>query len=246
MRKGSYSEGKKYGFIFVKKIRPITKIEEVIFNGLNKDKKIVKRYVSDIKKLGISCSNVYYVSSKLLIQEYIKGISVDEYINSNISDSEKIKIIKSILELFKLTLNSTNIRIDWNLNNFILSNNKIILVDYIPSLYVDKLDSINTDITKDLYDLYNNLDIQLCGIIGYSMVPFLEYDKDIFKNIYKEIIDYSNKIYIINRKKRHIFIERILLIEEYLDSDMKKEEFISRFKDLSLSKKMKSNLEMGN
>lgn len=246
MRKGSYSEGKKYGFIFVKKIRPITKIEEVIFNGLNKDKKIVKRYVSDIKKLGISCSNVYYVSSKLLIQKYIKGISVDEYINSNISDSEKIKIIKSILELFKLTLNSTNIRIDWNLNNFILSNNKIILVDYIPSLYVDKLGSINTDITKDLYDLYNNLDIQLCGIIGYSMVPFLEYDKDTFKNIYKEIIDYSNKIYIINRKKRHIFIERILLIEEYLDSDMKKEEFISRFKDLSLSKKMKSNLEMGN
>lgn len=245
MRKGSYSEGRKFGFIFIKKIKPITKIEEVIYRGLNLEKKNIKKYFKDIRKLGIDCSNIYYVSNKALIQKYIKGISVDEYINSTVSDEDKIKVIKRVLDLFNLSLNNSNIRIDWNLNNFILNNNKIVLVDFIPSLYVDKLDSINTEITKELYDLYNNLDIQMCGIIGYSMMPFLEYDIDKLKAIYKEIIDYSNKVYIINREKKHIFVERILLLEKYMEGNIEKEEFILKYKGLSLSKKMKSNLEVG-
>lgn len=245
MKKGSYSSVEKYGFFVIKKIKPITKIEETIYRNLNCYGKTVLRYVKDIRGVGIKCADIYYASNQTVIEEYIKGDTIDKYINSDIDKNKKIDIIKRVLDMFKLSLVNDNLRIDWNLKNFIISKNSIILIDFIPCIYVDKLNTIKSGITRDLYELYKNLDIQLMGIIGYSIFPFLEYEKKEFEQIYKDIYNYADKIYKIDKSKKHIFVDRILLIDEYLTSDMSREDFVNKYKILSLSTKMKRNLELG-
>lgn len=148
-----------------------------------------------------------------------------------------------MFDLFRLSLKNSNLRIDWNLNNFILNKDEIFLIDYIPSLYMSNLSSINTDTTRDLFVLYSNLDIQLAGIIGYSMFPFLGYEKNKLKEIYKDIFKYADKIYKIDKKKKHVFMDRIILIDKYLSSNMTRDEFVDKYKSLSLSRKMKSIID---
>ena len=239
MAHGTYSSGKKCGPFFIKKIKPITKIEDIIYSNLNKDYKVAKKYVKDISQTGINCAKLYYASKNIIIEKYISGYTVDQYINLDIEDSDKIATIKRMLDLFKLSLKNNDLRIDWNLNNFILHNGQIILIDYVPSLYLSKLGSINCDITKDLYELYCNLDIQLAGIISYSIIPFLKYNKKKLKKIYLDIFTYADNIYKIDKQKKHIFLDKLLLIENYLSSNMNKDKFINKYSNLSLSKKMK-------
>ena len=96
-------------------------------------------------------------------------------------------------------------------------------MDYIPTLYVAALKKLKkTKEVYDLYYLYMNTDIQLSGIIGYSILPFIEYDKVHLKKIYNDIFSYANDIEKIDRNKKHIFIDKILLLDIYLNSNMKK------------------------
>ncbi|MDD4734105.1 MAG: hypothetical protein PHU05_04595 [Bacilli bacterium] len=245
MGRGSYSNGFKRGPFFFKIIDPTTKIEEIIYAGLNSNPKVIKDYIKDIKKLNIKCARMYLVSNKVLIEEYIKGQTVDEYLNDNISDDLKIDMTKKILDLFKKSLKNSDLRIDWNLRNFIVKDNDVVLVDYVPSLYIKNLNKIKQNPTIELYDLYLNLDIQLAGIIGYSVYPFIEYEKNLFKKIYEDIYSYASSIYKIDKTKKHIFVERINLIDKYLNNKVDKDEFILNFKSMSLSKKMQEKLNRG-
>lgn len=245
MGRGSYSNGFKRGPFFFKIIDPTTKIEEIIYAGLNSNPKVIKDYIKDIKKLNIKCARMYFVSNKVLIEEYIKGKTVDEYLNDNISDDLKIDMTKKILDLFKKSLKNSDLRIDWNLRNFIVKGNDVVLVDYVPSLYIKNLNKIKQNPTIELYDLYLNLDIQLAGIIGYSIYPFIKYEKNLFKKIYEDIYSYASSIYKIDKTKKHIFVERINLIDKYLNNKVDKDEFILNFKSMSLSKKMQEKLNRG-
>ena len=152
---------------------------------------------------------------------------------------------KKILDLFKKSLKNSDLRIDWNLRNFIVKGNDVVLVDYVPSLYIKNLNKIKQNPTIELYDLYLNLDIQLAGIIGYSIYPFIKYEKNLFKKIYEDIYSYASSIYKIDKTKKHIFVERINLIDKYLNNKVDKDEFILNFKSMSLSKKMQEKLNRG-
>ena len=235
MRNGSYIKGIKKGPFFLKIITPRTKTEEKIYLKLNETPEIIKKYTRDIKMLNIKCAKNFRVTKKRLIQEYIKGQTVDEYINDNFDCDLKINMIKKVLDLFEKSLKNSNLRIDWNLKNFIIKNNDIILVDYVPSIYMENLNKIKEDSTMELYDLYFNLDIQLAGIIGYSICPFLELEKELFEKIYNEIYSYATSIYRINKTKEHVFIEKINLIDKYLNNKIDTEKFILKYKSMSLS-----------
>lgn len=243
MGRGSYSNGIKIGSLFLKQVCPITKIEKIIYDGLNSNPNIIRQYIKDIKKTNIECAPMYIVTKKILVEKYIKGQTIDEYINTKtVSKNDKILLIKKLLDTFKKSMKNPEIRIDWNLRNFIIKNKKIVLVDYIPSLYFKNLEIINQDVTFELYQLYKNYDIQITGIVGYTMMAFLNLSKQEFKQIYEIVFNYANEIYKIDKKKNHIFIKRINLIDKYLNSNLSKQEFVDKYLDMSLSKIMKQKL----
>ncbi|MDD4608386.1 MAG: hypothetical protein PHD10_04585 [Bacilli bacterium] len=244
MIRGTYTKGYHLGKLYFKISSPMNNIEKHILASLNKDN--TKEYVKEIQDLNINTSKLYYSLSfknKLLfIQEYISGPTLDEYLHLDIKNYQLDYFIE-LMNIFKRSLSNPNIKIDWNLNNFIVSN-ELVLVDYTPILFTKWINELDI---KPLKELYLTPSIQLAGIIGYWLKAYIDLNEEDFLNLYKQLLTISNNIVGINLQDslniEHLFIKRITLIEQCLNKQISYEQMKKEYCQISLKKQLNNILE---
>lgn len=260
--KGYYIEGDIYGKYIKKKMVFNSENEklmsEKIFNTNNK----VNEYYNDLKNADILMPNLIQIYEKnagiVIIQEFIKGYKLSDWIKQHIT-YKKIRgyefYYKQLLVMQKkVYAYDENMRIDFNLQNFIIKRNLLYLVDITPPLYID-IDLVNNWSNKseklsNLLNLYYHLDWQMVAIIGYwlqgvieMMNNFEEQERRLFLNALlniflsesnKYLVDYLNlpeftPDYFI-AKKKYPYHKKICLILEYLKEEISFEELLFEMK----------------
>lgn len=192
----------------------------------------------------------------VVCQEYIDGVSMVEWIAEN----NIIQQLKSHLKYFDILLGyqldsyqkNENIRIDFNLNNFVLRNNELYLVDIMPPLFIDE--SVMRNRKKynakaaELVELYFNINYQIVSLIGYWFMECI-YDLSLLqepnrRNKVKEIVSkfvecgnkriegYNkqfpkiDKEYIYEHAGSYFFM-RLYWLYEYIESNIVFEELVN-------------------
>lgn len=242
MKKGTFNKIIRFGNLILKLSTNHTSVAKEM---LKLDTKDVKKYENDISKVGIKTSKVYlslYFNEKnIIIQEFINGKTIQEYLDSNeFSIASKLKLFKNVIELYKLSLRNENLCLDWNLNNFIIENNEIYYIDYVPALYKDKIHNTNSERLEEYKLSLIDKKIQLAGIISYAIIPFFDNSKEELTNVYKimkgcieEILNI--KIDFINNTE-HVYLKKLAIIESYLNSNKSKQEFLKEYSSISMIK----------
>ena len=242
MRKGTFNKIIRFGNIILKLSTEHTSIANEM---LKLDAKDIKKYEQDIKNVGINTSKVYfswYLNEKnIILQQFIDGKTVQEYLDcEEISSKDKLILFKRIVEMYKLSLSNENLCLDWNLNNFIIQNNEIYYVDYVPALYKDKIKSVNSDMLRQYQLSLIDKQIQLSGIITYAIVPFFDMPKKELFEIYysmKKIIATILKVEMnYKTNTEHVYIKKLMILEDYLNTDMSKQDFLDMYNSISMVK----------
>lgn len=244
MKKGTFNKIIKIGNIVLKFSTPHSSIAKEM---LNLDSKNIKKYEADIKNVGIKTSKVYFYSSfqdkDLIIQEYIDGLTIQEYLDSDeFSPLDKLKVFKKIVEMYKMSLSDENLCLDWNLNNFILKNDDIYYIDYVPAFYKDQIKSVNSERLKQYQQSLIDTKIQMAGIISYAIVSFFDEEKQELKRVYEEMKKFSCEILKIDFSdvgSSHVYIKKLLILEDYLNSVIGKNQFLYDYNNISMTKTAK-------
>lgn len=241
MRKGTFNKIIRVGNIVFKLSLEHSSVAKEMLKLHSKN---IKQYEGDIRDVGIKTSKVYFAYSiddkNLIVQEFINGMTIQEYFDSdNVSSSDKLKVFKKVVEMYKLSLSNENLCLDWNLNNFVLNNNDIYYVDYVPALYKDKIQSINSNRLKQYQLSLLDKKIQMAGIISYAIMPFFNESKDNLYSIYnmmKQIIGEMLQVHFDRDDIEHVYLQKLSLLEKYLTSDMEKDDFLNEYNSISMSK----------
>lgn len=208
----------------------VFKIENVVDsysqNILNSIDGNHKKYYKDLKRIGIDVAKLYFdkkiFGKNIEIQKRIYGKSLSEYMeDKNIPVDNKIEKLKKLLIIYKKTLDE-DVALDLNMQNFIISGDKLVYIDLIPSIYKSKIpkENIENDEYKNYY-LNNNLAI--ANLVNYFLRSLLYVSKDELKRILnvinvivKELFDLE--LDISKNKKAN-------LLGKYIYSDMNYEEY---------------------
>jgi tRNA A-37 threonylcarbamoyl transferase component Bud32 len=242
MRIGTFNKVIRIGKYIIKLSTDHTSIAKEM---LKLDSKDIKKYERDISNVGIKTSKVFlsfYCEEKnFIIQEYIEGLTVQEYLDSpSISKSDKLKLYKKIVDLYKLSMDNPDLCLDWNLNNFIVQKGEPCYVDYVPALYKSKIKEVKSSRLEQYKESLVEPRIQLAGIITYAIVPFFQLEKKELLSVYNTMIKYTSGSLGIdvtpNGYEQHIYLQKLEILNEYLFSDMNYEEFLPRYQDLSMRK----------
>lgn len=242
MKQGTFNRIFKIGNLIIKLSKEHSSIsKEIEMMGTND----IKKYESDIKATGVNTSKVYlYLKSKdksLILQEYIAGPTLQEFFeDEKVSNVEKLKMFKALINLYKKVLKNNNLCLDWNLKNFIISNGKIVYIDYVPALYKDCIEQINSERLEEYKESYLDKQIQLAGIISYAIVPFFNESKSLLNDVYNSMINCIEEILNIRFENvnlpNHVYMKKITIILNYLNSYQSYEEFIKQYKSITMEK----------
>lgn len=241
MKRGTYLKCFKVFNIYFKISFPKSPVERYIYNKFNDVS--IRKYVDDINSLGIKTSKLYFtfsIKSKIFIaQKYIRGLTLDEYVNKTEYTSESKEYFEKLMLMFKKSLISNDFKIDWNLNNFII-NDGLVLVDYMPPLYIDVIKTLDDEHVSQLRQLYLTPTIQLQGIVGYWLRPYMNLEKDAFMHIYNELLSTIKRITEIDLMNEisndHVFSERLSLIQQCLGKHIDYEAMKKQYMSISLKK----------
>ena len=188
-----------------------------------------KKYYKDLNDLGIKTAKLY-LSIKLFnrniqIEEFIKGISVQDFVSLNIDLKDKLKIIKELILIYKKTIN-TDVKLDMNLKNFIIRDNEIIYIDFTPATYKShilknykNIDSYARTYLDTSLIMNNLISYYLRGNINLSKEELksnLINIRQLIESVLNEKLDKNNSI-------------RLNLIEDYIYSDESIEEYDKKY-----------------
>lgn len=242
MKKGTFNKVIRFGNIILKLSTEHTSIANEM---LKLDAKNIKKYEQDIRNVGINTSKVYfscYLNEKnIILQQFIDGKTVQEYLDcEEISSKDKLILFKKIVEMYKLSLSNENLCLDWNLNNFIIQNNEIYYVDYVPALYKDKIKSVNSDMLRQYQLSLIDKQIQLAGIVTYAIVPFFDMVKNDLSEIYYSMKKIIETILNVNMRyetnAEHVYLKKLKILEDYLNTNMSKQTFLDMYNSISMVK----------
>lgn len=210
-------------------------------------------YAKDINALGIKTPRIFSSFEcsdyDILIQEFIDGQTIQSILNDkSVNNIEKIKAFDKLIDIYKKSEANDNLCLDWNMKNFILKDGEIYYVDLTPSLYKEKIRQSDSENLKQYKESYLDKNIQLAGILGYAIMPFLEYetkeDASIifskFNQILKEKLDFVLDL----TNMKHVYLYKLSQIIDFLSSSLSYEDMknnISSYSMEEISKKEQNN-----
>lgn len=255
-KSGFYTTGKLENNTIVKKIQYHGAVEEKfgleIFPCTIEG---IKNYVKKLKEAGVEIADVkdIYVSNQdlYIIQDYIVGKTLNEYLLSEnaIVSKEQYDFFEQLLKIQRKILSyNSDLRIDFNLNNFIISNKKLILVDIIPPIYIkDKRINMQDKKANIVYSLYCEPEWQIIAVISYWILAKMNYN---IKNNLEELINqlfllanryfygyfcWENIVKIGVYNENAWFHQRLKIIKDYFDEKISFNNMYSTFREYSLS-----------
>ena len=234
MQKGSFNIVYKIGNIILKIKKYEDNFSKLIIK--NMDNKRYKKYQKDLNKIGIKTSKIYLnVGNILFVEKYIKGNTLQQTIESeSVSIAKKISLLKKFLKLYKYTLNS-NICIDCNMKNFIINKNDIYYIDFVPSLYKDKIDKVNNKYLSDYKLLYLDTKLQLLSIVNYVLKSMFYLNLEELMEFRNNLIKYIEKNFKLSLKinYQNEYSRKYELINKYIDGYINQDEFYKEYKKIS-------------
>lgn len=242
MKQGTFNKIFKVGTLIIKISKDHSSITKEISKMGSGD---IKKYEKDINKTGVDTSKVYLHlklrEKDLIIQKYIDGLTLQDFFEKDdLSNSLKLKVFKELILLYNKTKSNENLCLDWNLKNFIIHENKIFYIDYVPALYKDRIKNIHHDRLEQYKQSYLDRQIQLAGIISYAIVPFFKEDKKELSKIFYNMLNIIKDILNIDLTNieniNHVYIKKIIIINNYLNSQQEYNSFIEEYKSISMEK----------
>ncbi|MBR6689888.1 MAG: hypothetical protein IKL65_00985 [Bacilli bacterium] len=236
MRRGSFNKIYKIGNFVIKLDANKDSFSNLIIKEMDFKKYI--KYQKDLNKCGIKTSKIYFYTTfpkTILIEKNIEGYNLQEIMsNQEVDIKEKLKLIKKLLLIYKKVQNC-NVCVDCNLKNFILNNNELIYIDFVPSLYKDKIKQVNNAKINDYKKLYIDENIQLLSIMNYILKSLLYLPRDQLKEIKNEIIINIEKIFKIkiNLDEENIVTKKAKLLNKFISESITKEEFDLEYKKIN-------------
>lgn len=226
MQKGSFNKIYKIGNIVIKINKDKDAFSKLILDEM--DNKKYKRYQKDLNKIGIKTSKIYLnINNTIFIEKYIKGKTLQEIIEDiKIPINKKISLLKKFFRIYKRTLN-TNICIDCNMQNFIINKNDIYYIDFVPSLYRNKINEVSNNDLKDYKLLYIDTKLQLLNIVNYVLKSMFYLDIKELRKFKNNLINYIEKNFRITLevKYKNITLKKYDLINKYIEGFISKEDF---------------------
>ena len=204
------------------KIIKISKEEDDYSKLIKKeiDSKNYLKYQSDLKKNNVDVANLYLsieIFNKLIqVEEYIKGENLNNYfININNLIIDKLTLMKKMIDLYKRLLNS-DVTVDFNFNNFIIHDDRLIYIDFIPSIY--KSNIIYNGVIDEYKRIVLDKNYCLLNMISYLLKAMLSLSKEELADVLNKVLVMIDNLNInINLSSDH---QRFNLFNEYLNSDM--------------------------
>lgn len=252
------------GLTIMKKINPQQKFEMKILEHLlgNDPVETIKTYCKQLNMTGLNISkikNIRYSQSEGSIfvkQDYIVGHTLKEELN-NVSYNiglfaKSILYLKEILiAIDRLFLINSDLRIDTNLENFIVNDNRITLIDVVPPINIKFL-SDNLFQDCNLRDLYKCINTQILALISYWLKPYIVnkcYDnitehKSWLRKFLEDIFIFINTTtnfditldHILIKVNTNIYEKRIIAIYMYAHTEIQKEVVEKMYNELSITK----------
>ena len=182
-----------------------------------------KTYYEDLKKLGINVARLYFdkkiFGKNIEIQEYIPGESLALYMeDKKVPINDKLDYYEKLLIIYRKTL-SSDVALDLNMKNFIISNGDLIYVDLVPSIYKSKLSKENVE-NDEYKNYYLNNNLAIANVTNYFLRSIVYLPKEELrivllklKVIVKELFDFE--LDLSKNKKSNLFIEYICGGMEY-------------------------------
>lgn len=184
-----------------------------------------KKYYKELKKAKIDVATLYLnfsiFGSNVQLEEYIRGTSLQEYIeNRDINIDDKLIKMKQLIDIYKKTL-TIDACLDLNMKNFIISDNRLVYIDFTPSIYKSKIKCIKN--RTDYLNSYLDSELAIGNLINYFLRAVLYLDKDELKKIILEL-----KLIIYEKLKLDLVLEKNIkcsLIIDYIEEKITKEEY---------------------
>ena len=176
-----------------------------------------KTYYEDLKKLGINVARLYFdkkiFGKNIEIQEYIPGESLALYMeDKKVPINDKLDYYEKLLIIYRKTL-SSDVALDLNMKNFIISNGDLIYVDLVPSIYKSKLSKENVE-NDEYKNYYLNNNLAIANVTNYFLRSIVYLPKEELriillklKVIVKELFDFE--LDLSRNKKSDLFVEYI-------------------------------------
>lgn len=216
---GYYTEGMRHGDEIEKKIKFHSSDEAFFYHQVFLcDREALKRYYFELCQAGVVMPKILAVNEEnhsiRLKQTYISGKSLRDWISETYFFDDCNSHFFYFSKLLEYQRNAyqvnQNIRIDFNLKNFILHDREAYLVDIIPPIYTDHFETISKTHKLSnkillLMQLYHNIDWQVTAIIGYWIQEQLKFFSSMEDEVRREKITY-------------ILMEMIQIANQYLDS----------------------------
>lgn len=228
MKRGSFNKIYKLGNLVIKIDTEKDSFSKIVMDEMDSKKYI--RYEKDLNKCGIKTSKLYFYTTfpkTILIEKNIHGKTLQEIMNDkDVSIKDKLILIKKLLLIYKQTENS-NVCIDCNLKNFILNKNDLVYIDFVPSLYKDKIIKSDNKRIEDYKKIYLSSNLQLISIMNYVLKSLIYLKKDELKEVRNQIIMYIHEIFELNAflDSENVVVKKKKLINKYIEEDMSLVEF---------------------
>ena len=245
MEGGLFNNVKKIGNFIIK----ISKKDSGISNQIIKEMSYgtEKEYAININNVGIKTAKVYFsfplFHYHVSVQKYIAGQTVQEILNDkNIPIKEKLHVFEKYIDIYTMSQVNDNLCLDWNMKNFIYKEDEIYYVDLVPCLYKDIIKKSTSNNLLQYKESYLNKNIQIAGILGYTIMPFIKYkSKEEVKEIYQKINDilYQKLKFSLNSMDyhlQHVYLYKLIQIDDYLNTDLTYEKMKNNIDNHSMQK----------
>lgn len=236
MKRGSFNKIYKIGNLVIKIDSDKDKFSNLIIKEMDSKKYI--KYQKDLNKCGIKTSKIYFYTTfpkTILIEQNIEGNNLQDIMNDeSIKLKDKLILIKKLLLIYKKVYKE-NVCIDCNLKNFILNNNELIYIDFVPSLYKDKINRVDNIVLDDYKKLYIDNSMQLISILNYILKSLIYLSKEELKLIKEEIIGYIESEFNMNIViyGDNVVMKKNILLDEYINGSMNKDEYVFEYQKIN-------------
>ncbi|MBR1416471.1 MAG: hypothetical protein IJ572_01470 [Bacilli bacterium] len=240
MESGTFNHNKKIFNLIIKYSKDLG-LSKLILEEMSS--KSAKEYMKDINDCGVKTANVLSEFSinktNIIIENYISGMTIDQILKNN--SPEKLTALKQLFIIYKKISNNENLCLDWNLKNFIYHNNELYYIDFVPSIYKDKIRCSKEEILKDYIDTYLDSNVTLLGIYYYILktlsnavnkeeLLLFSYELD---NLFKEELNIK-----LDFNSQHEYGKCIKIMREYLNSNFSFKQLEEQLKKVSLEEKV--------
>lgn len=125
-------------------------------------------------------------------------------------------MFRELIVLYSKTLRNDNLYLDWNLKNFIISKGNIYYIDYVPALYKNKIKELKSERLEQYKTSYLDRKVFLCMMSCIEEILNIKYDDNYLTD--------------------HVYIKKINMIFNYLNSNQDYETFIEKYKFITMEK----------